>query len=1078
MAYLDFSTIVDRKSGGFVGRKWVFDRINTWLKGPSRIFLLVGSPGTGKSAIAARLTQLSDATLSDAQFPELRPGFLAYYHFCQAGQESTLSPLTFVRSLSETLANRYESFGRALANSGSTQIVVNVRQDVGSVFPGGQVTGSEFTIEIKGADPRPLFDLAVRIPARVLPKENQVVVLIDSLDEALTFHSEDTITSLLRLVNDFPPQFRFICTSRTNIDRVTDAVGQPALDLVADAPAGTDDVKVFALARLATLPEPSRTALADNLTVKSKGNFLYAHYVLISLLERAKGTEHLENLELPDELEEVYHLDMMAKIGTNSERWKKELRPLLGAIAVARGDGLTRPQLANITRLNDDDANDAIDECAQYLVGGSSEASPIRLYHQSFRDFLLQEKTNWAVFPGDRHAAIAGYMQSSCGSNWKECGDDYALLYTPAHWADAAVMSPAKREMRTMTLIELMGNEKYQRRFESHTRDLPMLHTHFERAVQVAALSGGDEMLLWLVRASKRLLAFRREYLRAEAIATLAETGLLDQAEARLQLFVDVDEDWLTAARLIIAWLGIDKSPEEAKKLRDRTAQSLTSTKPLPLLLDRLSASLDGVTSFAFEEGFAESLDYGRQIVNRISGLDFDRELLSSRSPNISTLTTLGHQSELLDHRGYEAYLDGPVLVTLAHAHGEEGTALLDEYISAHTGYNYLQYRNRSLWIVLQAVLRHHPDQSWVKHRLKQLMIVSLSGGGVDFEEMLPMTVEALRQTARVVQPSRASLENWRHLAQAAAQGLAADRNKNDLWGSHKRRLTALMELHLLLLNDQESATALKQDIQALPSGFAGFQAPASLRLADAFVACRMTATNEIGSTLESALRSAHHIQDYHLCARLTARCNAMKRWHARDLQGEDLVRMVKKLAATPRDIEFATDHFVGELYQHRDLGPDVLSIDPARSADTLESLAEVFQRPTVEFRRCNPDSGLDQHLAASTPIRVPDQGFPPLLAVHLAARVLADESLDDRRSALIRDLVPVAAANPTTLDTVLSYLLIAADPGQAEILGQMVNEVGAVRFGDVQIPDGRKSVPFVAAVAHMNACMAPPPRN
>jgi hypothetical protein len=80
----------------------------------------------------------------------------------------------------------------------------------------------------------------------------------------------------------------------------------------------------------------------------------------------------------------------------------------------------------------------------------------------------------------------------------------------------------------------------------------------------------------------------------------------------------------------------------------------------------------------------------------------------------------------------------------------------------------------------------------------------------------------------------------------------------------------------------------------------------------------------------------------------------------------------------------------------------------------------------------------------------VPDPGFPPLLAVHLAARALTDHSLDEERGALLRSLVPVAANNPIALDTLLSYLLIANQPDDPELLEDIVREAGPVVFGDV----------------------------
>jgi hypothetical protein len=77
--------------------------------------------------------------------------------------------------------------------------------------------------------------------------------------------------------------------------------------------------------------------------------------------------------------------------------------------------------------------------------------------------------------------------------------------------------------------------------------------------------------------------------------------------------------------------------------------------------------------------------------------------------------------------------------------------------------------------------------------------------------------------------------------------------------------------------------------------------------------------------------------------------------------------------------------------------------------------------------KKNNPVLGLlieEELPVTKTRVRVVDPGFAPLLAVHFAARALADHSLHGERGALFRALVPVAASNPTAADTVLSYLL------------------------------------------------------
>ena len=124
--------------------------------------------------------------------------------------------------------------------------------------------------------------------------------------------------------------------------------------------------------------------------------------------------------------------------------------------------------------------------------------------------------------------------------------------------------------------------------------------------------------------------------------------------------------------------------------------------------------------SFPSESQPAKSLEVARELVKRISGQDFDKELLYSINPSLIAVTQPGPDPEMLAQRGYAAALDVPILVNVAREQGVEGTRLVDEYIDAHAGYNYVEYRNRSLWIVLQAILRHHPDQGWVKDRLRR----------------------------------------------------------------------------------------------------------------------------------------------------------------------------------------------------------------------------------------------------------------------------------------------------------------------------------------------------------------------
>jgi hypothetical protein len=272
------------------------------------------------------------------------------------------------------------------------------------------------------------------------------------------------------------------------------------------------------------------------------------------------------------------------------------------------------------------------------------------------------------------------------------------------------------------------------------------------------------------------------------------------------------------------------------------------------------------------------------------------------------------------------------------------------------------------------------------------------------------------------------------------------------------------MEIEMLLLGDKSRAQSVWKKIvdlenQKILEGFAGFQAPAELRTTDALRACAMGDPAALEARLDRALDSAHHIQDYHFCARITARCNALKRWHHLSLDSAALQRTIEGLAQSSREPEFAADHIIHEPYRFRYKDTpeaEMLAISPAREADTLERLAEVFQRSEIDFVGVNPAMRSSVPIASGTLVKVPDPGLAPLLAVHLAARTLAAQSLGTDRVRLIRLLVPAALQNATTLDTVLSYLLIASALKDVAILERVVKETGPIVFADEKPPAGQ----------------------
>ncbi len=443
----------------FTGRRWVFEQIDSWLSGTGGRFLLTGQPGTGKSLIAARILQISNRDAHEPGLSHLREGATTYAHFCQARHPWTQNPLTFVEAISGRIAGIHDGFRAALMQSEHRQIVVQGKAVAGTVAAGALVAGVNLSVHVNSMSAVLAFDEAVRKPLAKLGSDgigHPIVILVDGLDEALGIGGGNLVELLAAIIHPnagLSRSMRFLLTARSDEPRIMDRLGLPDLDLQADAPHEEDDVGGYARSKLRSYPEPARSTLATRVAQKSGGNFLYARHVLENLLKRPEQVEDAATFRLPSDLKEVYYEFISRELAPTrrDEAWRTRYRPVLGLLAVARDEGLTPSQMAGAAeilagqRIRPPDVLDTLEACAQFLTGSLPEG-PVRIYHQSFREFLLTEPALSIDQTSISHA-LAEYFLDRNRDAWEQCDDDYALLYTPAHLAEAAAGSerPADR---------------------------------------------------------------------------------------------------------------------------------------------------------------------------------------------------------------------------------------------------------------------------------------------------------------------------------------------------------------------------------------------------------------------------------------------------------------------------------------------------------------------------------------------------------------------------------------------------------------------------------------------------------
>ena len=428
LAAIDFGPDIERLTEGFVGREWLFDEIDAWLgRLDERFFILTGEPGVGKSAIAARLTQVRED--------------IAAHHFCIAGRNSTVVPSTALRSLAAQLGDHLPGYGQALATT-IKPIHLSVQVDIDvETMTGGQITGVVIN-HLHASDPEEELDILVRAPlAELSAPEAPVLILVDSLDEAVTHRGQVNLVTLLAEVNDLPPWVRFLCTSRPEqrVLRYFDSLTPHILE--AESHLNLEDVGRYIGYRVAKDGMPTRLQEADvepkhlagKVAKLADGSFLYAK-VLLNDVE--SGRQALDDLEaLPQSLDEIYH-GFLTRFTVRE--WEDQYQPLFGVLAVAQ-EPLVEAQLAGFSGLQRTKVRQYLGVVQQFLEErqDGEGRKTFALFHQSLRDYLLDEGRNqdfWCA-PKDGHRSIASHYMMDYDRRWSEI-DLYGLRHLPTHLID------------------------------------------------------------------------------------------------------------------------------------------------------------------------------------------------------------------------------------------------------------------------------------------------------------------------------------------------------------------------------------------------------------------------------------------------------------------------------------------------------------------------------------------------------------------------------------------------------------------------------------------------------------------
>jgi hypothetical protein len=278
------------------------------------------------------------------------------------------------------------------------------------------------TVVLDSGNPSVAYDRALRRPLELLASRGgrrDVVVAVDGLDEASPGFAGLAELFAGHLATPIPG-LRLLLTVRSG-DVARRLSAPSTLDLVADCPAGVDDVAEY-LDVVSGLPPPVRAAVAR----AAEGSYVYADVVARLA---ATGTSDGFADGFPVGLDALYGL-ALDEIGEPDSL----ARLVLSVLSRSRDRGLTADQLAGV--LDTEAARIAeVLHRSRHLLTGDQRVRP---HHRCLSEYLAATTPD----PGAMDWMIARYLYHRGSGRWRTMREQYALRNLLPHLADAAAVEP------------------------------------------------------------------------------------------------------------------------------------------------------------------------------------------------------------------------------------------------------------------------------------------------------------------------------------------------------------------------------------------------------------------------------------------------------------------------------------------------------------------------------------------------------------------------------------------------------------------------------------------------------------